>query len=557
MMTKKNMLLMKRIGLITVLLALVPAMSFAKTIYVKENGTGNGTSWIGAYGSFQSALNAANSGDQIWVAAGTYKPGSKGGFTMKNGVRIYGGFAGYESSLSQRNIDANETVLSGDLNGDDGPDFTNRDDNCISVFYHPDGTNLNATAVLDGFTIESGNAGASGGGGMYNFNSSPTVANCAFIANVGANSGGGMMNESGSHPTVTNCAFLGNFAWYSGGGMANIDSSPTVINCIFQGNEARYTGGGGMYNYYYCSPTVTNCTFSGNSAGKKGGGMSVHKYSNATVTNCIFWGNLADESNNQIETRVDATTNISYSSISGCLAGGTWDTSLGTDGGGNMDANPYFDAFLQLQSPSPCIDAADGDAAPATDFLGNGRYDDTATPNSGTGTPNYADMGAYEYQAASESPAMPSPPVPQPAVFINSLGASGVLIDSSVGQPGPTSYDYAVTIAEGTTVSLTAPAVWGLKTFAGWTGSVTSSNEMISLNNVDISKLVMARYETSASSTYRISVYDSGVTGVPITSATGHGGATDYSTDAIAGTAVSLTAPATADGKTLPAGPAR
>jgi len=53
---------------------------------------------------------------------------------------------------------------------------------------------------------------------------------------------------------------------------------------------------------------------------------------------------------------------------------------------------------LHLDAGSPCIDAGDGDSAPETDIDGNPRVDDPATPNSGAGTPNYTDMGAYEYQ---------------------------------------------------------------------------------------------------------------------------------------------------------------
>jgi hypothetical protein len=47
---------------------------------------------------------------------------------------------------------------------------------------------------------------------------------------------------------------------------------------------------------------------------------------------------------------------------------------------------------------SPCIDAANGTVAPTTDIDGYSRYDDPCTPNTGTGDPNYVDMGAYEYQ---------------------------------------------------------------------------------------------------------------------------------------------------------------
>ena len=90
-----------------------------RIIYVKPNATGNGTSWSGAYGQLQDALDSASTGDQIWVGAGIYTPTSDNGlnlgsrfkhFRLKNGVTIYGGFAGTESSLSQRDIYNNETM---------------------------------------------------------------------------------------------------------------------------------------------------------------------------------------------------------------------------------------------------------------------------------------------------------------------------------------------------------------------------------------------------------------------------------------------------------------
>lgn len=126
----------------------------ASIIYVDDDAAGlnNGTSWANAYTSFQSALDVAVSGDEIWIAAGTYKPsfdyGVGGGirdyhFRMINGVTIYGGFAGTESAVSERTDfsrgGANETIFSGDVNGDDGANFTNRTDNNYHLFYHPPG----------------------------------------------------------------------------------------------------------------------------------------------------------------------------------------------------------------------------------------------------------------------------------------------------------------------------------------------------------------------------------------------------------------------------------
>ena len=223
---------------------------------------------------------------------------------MINGVAIYGGFPKTGNPVwEDRDPNTYITILSGDLLGNDNPttpvknlnDDPNRADNCYHVFYHPYYTNLDATAILDGFTITAGNAdgysGRSGyGGGMYNWGSNPTVSNCTFTSNS-AGIGGGMDNDY-SNSIVTGCTFSGNLA-SSGSGMYNeYFSSPTVSNCTFSGNSAGR--GGGMYNLVYSSPTVTGCTFSGNSADSKGGGMCNAWDSSPTLSNCTFTGNLAD-----------------------------------------------------------------------------------------------------------------------------------------------------------------------------------------------------------------------------------------------------------------------
>ena len=105
-------------------------------IYVRAGATapGDGMSWATAYPSLQSALLAAASGAEVWVAAGRYTPAPASGnraatFQLKNGVAIYGGFAGTETARSQRNWADNVVILSGDLNGNDSPNFANNSEN--------------------------------------------------------------------------------------------------------------------------------------------------------------------------------------------------------------------------------------------------------------------------------------------------------------------------------------------------------------------------------------------------------------------------------------------
>ena len=277
-------------------------------IYVDDNPstiTNNGTSWANAYTNLQTALDAATPGDQIWVAAGTYYPtdapdesttdARNRAFHFNTDIKLYGGFAGTESTLAQR-TSGNETILSGDLDNDDDTDAsttTDIDDNAHHVLLN---VNLTLNAIIDGFTITAGNANGSGsiiydsqtlfknrGGGMYNRTSSPSITNINFNGN-NASSGGGMENTGGS-PNITNVSFSGNTA-SSGGGMYNNGSSPSITNVSFSGNTA--SNGGGMYNNF-SSPSITNVSFSGNTA-FDGGGM-YNSNTITTIANVSFIGN--------------------------------------------------------------------------------------------------------------------------------------------------------------------------------------------------------------------------------------------------------------------------
>jgi uncharacterized repeat protein (TIGR01451 family) len=201
--------------------------------------------------------------------------------------------------------------------------------------------------------------------------------------------------------------------------MVNSNSNPTLKNVTFSGNQAT-NNGGGMVNSsnFVRGPTLTNVTFSGNQA-SNGGGM-YNDDSNPTIQNSILWGNTATISGPQVHL-VSSTPSYTYSLIEGSGGSGAgWDTSLGTDGGNNIDTDPIFigpvgasaaptiDGDYRLQPGSPAIDAGDNDAdtdtntsgvqpLSATDLDGYARFvDDPDTADTGNGTAPVVDLGAYE-----------------------------------------------------------------------------------------------------------------------------------------------------------------
>ena len=304
-----------------------PAIRYVKPI---ASGTGDGSSWANASADLQVMIDNSLENDQIWVAAGTYKPTKdmysdpapmddrEKTFYINKNIRVYGGFAGIETSLSARNLSANLTILSGDFNGDDvitGSDTTLLMTNNSENAYHivtidgtsPAGT-INATCVIDGFTITKGNMDLGYIGGAAIFNnanvygaiSNPTINNCKFIYNYGAIGGAiyNFGNPGEASPIISNCTFENNTAIASAGihnnGNGGGISNPIISNCIFSNNVAQYQAGaifceantGGVSN-----AIISNCAFNNNAAGAEGGAIFCVNGANPSMSNCIFTHN--------------------------------------------------------------------------------------------------------------------------------------------------------------------------------------------------------------------------------------------------------------------------
>jgi hypothetical protein len=301
------------------LIPLMPCLAGTKIIYVDDdaNGLNDGTSWQNAYNYLQDALADANSSVkpvEIRVAQGTYRPDESSAelngtddraatFQLINGVTLKGGYGGFgQPDPNERDVGKYETILSGDLNGDDlgvtnpldlldAPTRTENSYHVVSCI------NDNAIAVLDGFTITAGNANFYSypsphryGGGLYIHSANPLVTNCFFLENSAYDGGGALVESSNS--SFTNCIFIKNSADNSSGGIGLWEGSAVLTDCNFVNNWSR---GGGAMDSSYCSLSLTNCSFNSNSATFGCGGGWLNGWGHSTATNCTFNNNSADD----------------------------------------------------------------------------------------------------------------------------------------------------------------------------------------------------------------------------------------------------------------------
>jgi hypothetical protein len=354
--------------------------AFAARFYVRVTATGSGTGsgWDNASSNLQGIINGASSGDEVWVAGGTFQLASGQSFSMKEGVKIYGGFAAAEVNLTDRNlaITANKSILQG---------------NAASVISNIN-NHLTTAAVLDGFTI----TGASVAAGISNISSSPKLVNLI----ISGNTEGGISNETAS-PVLIQCKITGNTATESGGGMENTGSSPVLTNCAITANSAPL--GTGIYNSA-SSPILTNCTIGGNIGV---GGMYNSSSSFPKLRNSIVFGNRNTNGNStNLRNDLSSATAVKYSLVQTSFIPGD-DTSNPSDFNIPGEADPLF------------VDAANGDysvqlCSPVLNKGSNTFFDSGQTPdlsalnkdldgNARFYNSGVVDMGAYEYLGSAPS----------------------------------------------------------------------------------------------------------------------------------------------------------
>ncbi|HEX2900859.1 MAG TPA: choice-of-anchor Q domain-containing protein, partial [Bacteroidia bacterium] len=355
----------------------------------------NGTSWANAYVNLQTAINLTPAGDTLWVANGHYYPGPSGDnlawFDIKIGVTMLGGFQGLngiqETSASQRNFNANVTYLSGDLDKSGGH-------SAADAYHVVNSAGKDTTAVVDGFTIEWGNAigpgGHSLGGGIFSFGGGGSYYNCIIQNNTSSDRGAGI--HAIGNFNFKRCLFRNNHSGSVGGAMSQSNNSVRIRmhNCAFVGNTAAAQAGA-----VYAEALdfqLFNCTFTGNSANVSSCLLTTSN--SLLVRNCIMWGNPGPEISGPVP-------NVSRCIIEGGYAMGT----------NILNINPEFsDAVGRIRACSPAVDAGDSLLSIFNDFDGNPR------PFDGDGNSIAKwDLGAYEVQVPRAFPAANSIVGPSPA----------------------------------------------------------------------------------------------------------------------------------------------
>ncbi|MHC4787356.1 MAG: right-handed parallel beta-helix repeat-containing protein, partial [Planctomycetota bacterium] len=414
---------------------------------------GDGAGWPTAFRFLQDALHQASGAGEIRVAQGTYapdrseaQPGGSGNrtysFHLDGGIAVQGGYAGLGApDPDERDTMLYETILDGDLAGDDGPGFANRGENA----YHVVRADAGATALLEGFTVRGGNADGSWnteyGGGLFIVGAGPSIAKCTFRSNLAETRGGAVYVEDG-WPQFDGCVFKSNYGDIGGAMQVRGASDVSVTDCEFEDNEGHAAGGifkyegnltligcefstnavvdsgGGIYSGYGMT-ALANCVFGNNQAGFHSGGAAFVQ-GNETLVNCVFSENTASIGGGIYcsSTMAIDTCTFSRNSPGGlvvdasgapvftnCILWGNLSYQIGHDpnfpwtpppvyfsdieggwtgpGSDNIDADPLFvqagTGDVRLTEGSPCLDAGSTSALPpdAHDLDGDG---DTGEP---------------------------------------------------------------------------------------------------------------------------------------------------------------------------------
>lgn len=430
-----------------VLVLMISAPAAAAVVYVKADATGadTGTSWSDARRSLVAALAGAVSGDEIWIAAGTYRPdpGRSSSFILKSGVALYGGFSGSETSRSQRSEDATRTVLSGDI----GAVGVATDNAFHVVRCVTDGIfSLYGVTVTDGYADGSADVA---GGGIYMqvatgiLNASLTMENCRLLNNS-AGTSAAIHSLSFGDIVLRRCIITGNSqvpTLILGGNTALLmNGTLTMDRCVIADNSAHPTA---TYAGFEVAQTalLTNCLFANNLT-KGPINNSTNPQLTMTMINCTCAGNRGLD----LDTQSSVSNVVVTNSILGTISTRPVSTTISNSWQIPVDGDPLFlaptqaagtdgiwltaDDGYRLLAGSPCRDVVGLIGLPPMDLAGLDRPQGRD-----------ADRGAYEHDEGGQAPIAISQTVigledtDIPCVIAGSDNDSSVLTGRILGLP--------------------------------------------------------------------------------------------------------------------------
>ena len=478
------------------------------TVYVNNSATGDndGSSWANAYTDLRNPVRFSNPNTEFWVAGGTYKAHATRRdvyfHVEQHNLKIYGGFTGNETSISQRVVGTNETILSGDLQDDDA-NLTDYALNYANTTRNADNSyhiiNIAATGnnlLLDGLTISDAHTNLSPterGGAIIKEKTVTkfTLKNCIIKDNVSRNDNAGLLAEFELNNAfsargaliVENCKFINNMSRWASGIYSFVRNNSkvdiTVVNSLFDNNLAgdlnsSVTGIGGsaawfrtLNNGSNTSLNLTNNTFVNNidigtnsvnnltkavvAISNESGATGVF---NAQVNNCIFWGNTGTGGATTRSITDLYKVPVSSLVINNSIDELDFNDDSITSKTNTTDSDPLFTSATDytLQSASPAKDGGDNAKVIGnTDLLGNNRIFNTTV-----------DMGAYEFG---------SPLYVERTLTINATNGT---VATNPNPNGNGAY------ADGTSVVLTATPDSGYQ-FDGWSGDAGGTSTIASV----------------------------------------------------------------------------
>ena len=264
---------------VLLIVLLSSGMALAVVFVDGDRPGGDGSSWESAYNSLETAIAEGGTNQEFWIAGGTYTPSMT--LSPKEGSSFYGGFAGNETRLKQRDIEAHPVIVDGQQS-------------LIHVFSIG---KLTPNILFDGLTIRGGRSAGRGMGGM-----------------------GGAIFINRTSAQIRNCTFENNSAEF-GGAIYRWDSDLIIENCLFENNHANLgvqQRGGAIWSNLK-SPLIQNCTFVNNRAGRHGGAMELGNTPNAVISFSTFSGNSAERGGGAVALLWDQSSPEPLVSFEKCL----------------------------------------------------------------------------------------------------------------------------------------------------------------------------------------------------------------------------------------------